>query len=58
MYSSYFKNKVISINKGDSMIENIEIFNFDAKGNNINPKKFIIKDKTIYEIIKKYTNIK
>lgn len=36
------------------MSEEIEILNYDSKGNKINPKSLIIKDKIIYEIIKKY----
>lgn len=57
MSSSYSLNEVINFNKGGSMSENIEVFNFDAKGNKIDPKELIVKDKTIYEIIKKYIKI-
>lgn len=39
------------------MSENIEIFNFDAKGNKIDPKELKVKDKVIYEIIKKYVSM-
>ncbi len=39
------------------MSENIEVFNFGAKGNKIDPKELIVKDKTVYEIIKKYIKI-
>lgn len=57
MFSSYYIDKVINFNKGDSMSEKIEIFNLDTKGNKINPKNLILKDKIIYEIIKKYIKI-
>ena len=36
------------------MNKNIEIYNYDAKGNKINPKFMIIKEKLIYELVKKY----
>ena len=57
MPSSYSAKKVIDYNKGGTMSEKIEIFNFDSKGNKINPKNLIIKDKTIYEFIKKYVKL-
>lgn len=38
-------------------MEEIEVFNFDLRGNKIDPKDLIIKDKIIYEIIKKYIKI-
>ena len=57
MSSSYSLNEVINFTKGDSMTENIEIFNFDAKGNKIDPNELKVKDKVIYEIIKKYIKL-
>lgn len=57
MSSSYSLKEVINFTKGDSMTENIEIFNFDAKGNKIDPKELKVKDKVIYEIIKKYIKL-
>lgn len=36
------------------MSENIKVFNYNSKGKLIDPKKIIINEKIIYEIIKKY----
>lgn len=57
MSSSYSNKKVIDYNKGDTMSEKLEVFNFNSKGNKINPKNIIIRDKTIYEIIKRYVKL-
>lgn len=39
------------------MSDEIEVFNFDANGKKIDSKDLIIRDKIIYEIIKKYIKI-
>lgn len=54
MSSSYSKSKAIDFNKGDPMDKNIEICNYDSKGNKIDPKLIKIKEKLIYELVKKY----
>lgn len=38
-------------------MEEIEVFNFDANGNRVDSKDLTIKDKIVYEIIKKYIKI-
>lgn len=54
MSSSYSKYKAINFNKGDLMNKNIEIYNYDSKGNIVDPNLMIIKIKIIYNIVKKY----
>ena len=38
-------------------LNNIEVRNYDSKGNKINPKLIVIKEKIIYELIKKYIKL-
>lgn len=54
MSSSYSKSKAIDFNKGDLMNKNIEIYNYDSKGNKIDPNLMVIKIKVVYDLVKKY----
>ncbi len=54
MSSSYSKSNAIDFNKGDLMNKNIEIYNYDSKGNKIDPNLMVIKIKVIYDLVKKY----
>lgn len=52
MSNVYSKNNKINFNIGGKM--NIEVYNYDKNGNKIDPLKIIIKEKVIYELVKKY----
>ena len=39
------------------MNKNIKVFDYDLEGNKVNLKDFKVKDKVIYEIIKKYIKL-
>ncbi len=53
-YGSYSVIVSIQFSKVILMDEKIEVINYDDQGNIINPKQLIIKEKVIYELIKKY----
>ncbi len=36
---------------------NIQVFNYDSNGVQINPKLIVLKEKLIYELIKKYIKL-
>lgn len=54
MSSSYSDTKPINFSKGGQMDKSIEVYNYDSKGNPIDPNLIVIRIKIIYDLIKKY----
>lgn len=52
MSKEYSDISKINFNIGGNM--NIEVYNYDKNGNKIDPLKMLLKEKVIYETIKKY----
>lgn len=52
MSNEYSNDKKINFNMGGNM--NVEVYNYDKNGNKIDPLKIILKEKIIYELVKKY----